>query len=142
MSLLRIPIQADGSAGPHEAIIPANTVVTDDFAIDVEGNIWATTHPLNSVILIRPDGTIRLIHDHQDDIWGPTSAIFGNGPDDSTTLYIVTDGNLYGAEGPPWYAQSQDVMPALVLRRNVGVEGAPVPGKIPAQANEGQIGWR
>ena len=126
MAVLRIPIRADGTAGKVEKF--AKNVIIDDFALDVDGCIWATTHPFNGIVKIRPDGTIRLVHDFNDGVWGPTDVIFGAGPDDSTMLYVVTDGNLIGAKMPGWLGQSAEVMPAMVLRTDVGVKGAPVPG--------------
>ena len=72
-------------------------------------------------------GTMRLIHDHQDGVWGPTSACFGVSADDSSTLYVVTDGNLFAADWEPWMVQSTEIMQGMVLRTDVGVEGAPVP---------------
>jgi sugar lactone lactonase YvrE len=124
LALLRIPIGADGTAGKVEKV--AKNVILDDFALDADGCIWATTHPFNGIVKIRPDGTIRLVHDFKDGVWGPTDVIFGVGPDDSTMLYVVTDGNLIGAKMPDWLGQSTEVMPAMVLRTDVGVKGAPV----------------
>ncbi len=127
LAVLRIPIGADGTAGKVEKV--AKNVIIDDFALDVDGCIWGTTHPFNGIVKIRPDGTIRLIHDFKDDIWGPTDVIFGTGPDDNTMLYAVTDGNIFGAKMPGWLSQSTETMPAMVLRTDVGVKGAPVPGE-------------
>ncbi len=127
LSIVRIPILDDGSAGKPEKI--ADGIVVDDFAFDAQGRIWATTHPFNSIVLIRPDdGTIRLMYDYKDGIWGPCDVIFGADPNDAGTLYVVGDGNIYGSAWSPWFQQSPDVLPPKVLRIDAGVEGAPVPG--------------
>jgi hypothetical protein len=83
----------------------------------------------NGIVLIRPDGSIRLIHDFQDEIWGPISVCFGTDPGDSSMLYVVTDGNLFASEWESWMVQSTEIMPAMTMRTEVDVDGAPVPGE-------------
>ncbi len=126
IKLLRIPILSDGSAGtPIEMYMG---VIGDDFALDVDGNVWMTSHPMNGIVLMRPDGTSRLMYDYLDELWGPTSAVFGTDLGDTTTLYTVNDGNIFGAVWPSWMNQSPDLFEATVQKVDVGVEGAAVPG--------------
>jgi sugar lactone lactonase YvrE len=143
LMMVKIPIQPDGSAGPPQPITtnPAfpTGVIGDDFSLDVDGNVWVTTHPMNGLVLLRPDGTARLIRDSEEGVWGPTSAVFGVAPGDTTTLYMVNDGNAFAAVGfPPWMQQSAALFPATVQRLDVGVAGAPVPGSpIPTTDTDG-----
>ncbi len=140
LGMLKIKIDAtDGSA---ETTANGNLVtiavgqmgvIGDDFAIDVDGNIWVTTHPLNGLVLMRADGTYKLIHDYKDEMWGPTSAVFGTAEGDKTTLYVVTDGNVFGNEWPGYMTQASELKPARVMRIDVGVEGAPVPWVSPTK---------
>ena len=107
-------------------------VIGDDFAIDVGGNLWMTTHPLNGLVLMRADGTYKLILDYNDEMWGPTSTVFGTDEGDKTTLYVVTDGNVFANEWPGYLTQSSELKSAKVMRVDVGVEGATVPWIPPA----------
>jgi hypothetical protein len=127
LGIIRIPINPDGTAGTMSQM--SFGVIGDDFALDVNGNAWVTTHPMNSVVLVRPDGNSRLMIDYMDGCWGPTSAVFGTAVGETSTLYTVNDGNAWGAAWPPWMQQSPDLLPATILRVHVGVVGAPVPGE-------------
>lgn len=126
LSMVRTPILDDGSAG--ESQLYAYGVGIDDFAIDVDGNVWGTTHPFNGLVLVRPNGEVRLLHDKDDDFWGPTAAIFGRAEDDLNNLYVVTDGNAFGSVLPPHLSQSMEVSAPKLLGLDAGVMGAPIPG--------------
>ncbi len=85
--LLAINIKSNGSAGNIRII--SNEVSFDDFAIDVLGNVIGTTNPFNTVEKIYPDGTKQTLLTLEDNLDGPTSAIFGRGFADSFNIYIA-----------------------------------------------------
>ena len=126
LALMRIPIAEDGSAGAIKPV--ASGVGIDGFAIDVEGRIWGTTHPFNGIVLVRPDGTTRLMRDVDDGLWGPTDAVFGASSSDGGSLFVVTDGNIFGSLLPPPLSPASQLVPAQLLRIDTDSFGAPLPG--------------
>jgi hypothetical protein len=68
----------------------------DDFAIR-DGVVWAPTHISNTVLKISL-ATQRSadVLDASHGAIGPASVSFGTSDKDKDTLYIVTDGNLFG----------------------------------------------
>ncbi|MCY7275595.1 MAG: SMP-30/gluconolactonase/LRE family protein, partial [Phormidesmis sp. CAN_BIN44] len=53
-TLVQIPLGSDGNAVTPE--IAVRNVNIDDFAFDIHGNLYGTTHIYNSVVRIAPDG--------------------------------------------------------------------------------------
>ncbi|MEM9452644.1 MAG: hypothetical protein AAGF11_00595 [Myxococcota bacterium] len=125
-TIVRIPIQGDGSAG--EPVVHAVDAPADDFALDIEGNLYATTHPFNTLLVVSPQGDVRTLLTSEDGMWGPTAAIFGERSGEQTRLYIVTDGNMFAQLLPPELRESDEIFEAEVLSIDVGIQGAPVPG--------------
>lgn len=125
-TIVRIPIQDDGAAG--EPVVHAVDVPADDFALDVEGNLYATTHPFNTLLFVSAQGDVRTMLTSEEGMWGPTAAIFGEGPGEQTLLYVVTDGNMFAWLLPPEQRDSDEVFEAEVISLDVGIPGAPVPG--------------
>jgi sugar lactone lactonase YvrE len=111
--ILRIPIRRDGSAGT--VTVAHDGIAVDDFAFDVVGNIYATTDPFNTVELLRPDGTTRVLLTAADGLAGPSAAAFGTTRGDRSTLYIT---NLSFFERIP--------RPSL-QRVDLPVPGLPIP---------------
>lgn len=120
--ILRIRRQDDGSAGPAETVVTG--VAVDDFAFDERGSIYATTHLFNSVLRLDPDGAQTTIADAATGAVGPSAAVFGRGAGDTTSLYVVTDGNFFGGT---FAKNGQPVIAPVLLRIAVGVPGAPLP---------------
>jgi sugar lactone lactonase YvrE len=87
MHVVAYRIQPDGSAGAPR--IHAAGVGLDDFAFDIRGNLYGTTDPFNTVVLVRPDGTSEILLTAADGLDGPTAAAFGRGAADQKTLYIT-----------------------------------------------------
>lgn len=121
--IVRIPVEADGRAGAPT--VYARDLPTDDFAFDVEGNLYASTHPNNSVIRLRPDTTRETLATAVEGVVGPTAVAFDRAPDRRTRLLVVGDGGWFarlinyetaGAQGKP-----------NVVELEVGIEGLPVP---------------
>lgn len=84
--IVAIPILADGAAGPGR--VHASNIAIDDFAFDVEGNLYGTTDPFNTVVRVAPDGTVKVLLTADDGLDGPTATAFGVGAD-KKNLYIT-----------------------------------------------------
>jgi sugar lactone lactonase YvrE len=104
--LLRLPVNADGSAGPAEVL--HRDVFIDDFAIDAAGRIFATTHTHNSLIRLDPDRTLTVIATLAQGMQGATSAAFGRTPGLERTLYVTTTGGSYVP--PAWGVEEAKVV--------------------------------
>jgi hypothetical protein len=118
MLVLKVPIDPQGAAGAPETV--ATQVNIDDFAFDVEGNLYGATHIYNSVVKITPTGDITTIAQADQGVIGSTAIAFGQTERDRTAIYVVTNGGMFLP--PP-----TGVVPAEVVRLDVGVAGVPVP---------------
>lgn len=79
-TLLRIPIEPDGTAGAPETKLSGLAI--DDFAFVGEGgdtDIIAALDPANQVALIRPDGSYSIVLEASDGLEGPTSVAVSGG---------------------------------------------------------------
>jgi len=119
-AILAIPVSAQGDAGRPS--VYASGIPTDDFAFDLFGNLYVTTHPFNTVVRIRPDGSRETIASVPQNVIGPTAAAFGTQGSDITNLYVITDGGLFGSLLDP---QSPVGLPNVV-RLQIGLPGYPV----------------
>lgn len=90
--ILRIPITLDGSAG--EPAVWARDLVVDDFAFDVDGNLYGATHPLSTIVRVRSDGSRATIATAAQGVVGATAVAFGTQPDDDHSLYVVGNGRI------------------------------------------------
>jgi sugar lactone lactonase YvrE len=102
--IVKIPFLKDGTSG--EPSIHAEGVPGDDFAVDQQGTIYATTHAFDSIMRITQKGDISVIADQTQGVLGPTAAAFGILPGDQTNLYVVTDGGLFH--------QRENLVPSLM----------------------------
>jgi len=109
-------INEDGSAGAGR--VHASGVGLDDFAFDVDGNLYGTTDPFNTVVRIRPDGTSEVLLTAADGLDGPTSTAFGVGKE-SKSLYITN-------AAFPFFPGPTPRRPSL-MRLGVGIPGQPRP---------------
>ena len=117
MMLLKIPILSEQRAGePTVFVSPTNI---DDFAFDVAGNLYATTHIYNSILRITPEGETTAIAQADQGVIGSTAVAFGRKPADENSLYVVTNG---GMSLPPEGGAVQ----ANVVRLEVGQSGYPL----------------
>lgn len=98
--VVAIPITDAGAPGPARVV--ADALAADDFAIDRDGTLYLTTHPFNTVVRLRPDGSRTIVAAPSEGAVGPTAAAILTGPDGRRQLYVVTDGGLYSplANGP------------------------------------------
>ena len=112
-NVLAIPIRPDGSAGPVR--VHAQGVPGDDFAFDIFGNIYMTTDPFNTLLLIRPDGSQHTLLTVADGLDGPTACCFGRGPRGFRTLYIAN-------AAFPFFSQTLN---ANIMRVRTRIPGLP-----------------
>jgi uncharacterized protein YciI len=87
-AILRIPVLDGDRAGRPE--VWASNIVADDFAVDDAGDLYVPTHPMQSVVHLRADGTRTTIATPAQGITGPTAVTFG--PDGS--LYVVGNSGI------------------------------------------------
>jgi len=121
LSIVRIPILEDGSAGEPE--IHAEGIAGDDFSIDVEGNLYVTTHPFNTVTKVFPDGSMETIATAEQNIVGSTATVFGNQSGDETSLYVVNDGGLFEV----MMGMREVPLEPHIVRLDVGITGYALP---------------
>ena len=91
--VLKYPLGTDGRFGAPALI--ARGIPGDDFAIGMDGALFVTTHPYDTVVKIAPDGRRTIIAGSRQNIIGATAAAFGTGPHDRNILYVVTDGGAF-----------------------------------------------
>ncbi|WP_414519193.1 SMP-30/gluconolactonase/LRE family protein [Nostoc sp. PCC 9305] len=117
MLLLRIPIDTANRPGEPEIFVEQTNI--DDFAFDVEGNLYGATHIYNSVVRIASDRSTTLIAQAEQGVIGSTAVAFGQTQSDRTAIYVVTNGGMFLP--PP-----TGVVPANVVRLEVGKPGYPL----------------
>ncbi|MCJ1469410.1 hypothetical protein MMC07_008043 [Pseudocyphellaria aurata] len=117
-TFLRAAIDGSGiSTGEMELLQEKLNV--DDFAFDVQGSSYLTTHVFQSVVKLREDGTRSRIAGAPGDrtCAGTTAAAFGRTDTDRTSLYVTTNGGMsYPVDG--------ELGPARLLKIDVGHAGA------------------
>jgi sugar lactone lactonase YvrE len=113
--VVAFPINADGSAGPGRVHA---MIGLDDFAFDVQGNLYAMTNFFNTVVRVTPDGATETLLTLEDGLDGPSSGAFG-GENDRKNLYIA---NVAIPAFP-----GQDPRRPSVMRLHIGIRGEPRP---------------
>lgn len=114
MLLLRIPIDMTNEPGEPEIFVKQTNI--DDFAFDVEGNLYGATHIYNSVVKITPDGSTTIIAQAEQGVVGSTAVAFGQTESDSTAIYVVMNGGMF-------LPLPTGVLPANIVRLEVGKAG-------------------
>ncbi|MDM9583865.1 MULTISPECIES: gluconolactonase [unclassified Nostoc] len=124
MLLLRIPVDTANRPGEPEIFVEQTNI--DDFAFDVEGNLYGATHIYNSVVRIASDRSTTIIAQAEQGVIGSTAVAFGQTEGDvydglrlRTAIYVVTNGGMFLP--PP-----TGVVPANVVRLEVGKPGYPL----------------
>lgn len=113
LTIYRIPVLADGGAGP--ATVYAEGIGGDNIAFDQKGNLYVTTDPFNTVVVVRPDGTQRTIASAEDGLDGPSAVAFGTRSGEEDVLYI-TNLAIFSAVKRP-----------SLMRMHIGIPGKPLP---------------
>jgi DNA-binding beta-propeller fold protein YncE len=90
MTLVRVPLNPDGSAGPPA--VWKDRLNIDDFALQPDRSIVAATHIYNSVIRIDPQGRTEVIAEAAQGMTGSTSVALSK---DGRTAYVTTNGGLF-----------------------------------------------
>ena len=114
--IVAFPILEDGAAGTGR--VHASGIGLDDFAFDVNGNLYGTTDPFNTVVRVAPDGTVTTLLTASDGLDGPTATAFGVGAD-RENLYITN-------AAFPFFPGPNPRRPSL-MRLHIGVPGKPRP---------------
>lgn len=112
--LIRIPLAENSTPKVPEVFL--TNVNLDDFAFDVRGNLYGTTHIYNSVIQISPEKQIVTIAKAEQGMTGSTALAFGRGEKNRTSIYVTTNGGMS-------LPLPTGVEPAKVVRLEVGIEG-------------------
>lgn len=111
MLLLRIPVDIANKPGEPEIFVEQTNI--DDFAFDMEGNLYGATHIYNSVVRIASDRSTTIIAQAEQGVIGSTAVAFGQSEGNRTAIYVVTNGGMFLP--PP-----TGVVPANVVRLEVG----------------------
>ena len=114
---LLLKIALDERLKPSDPNIFVEGTNIDDFAFDIEGNLYGATHVYNSVIKIDGKGHTTIIAQAEQGVVGCTAVSFYG-----TDLYVVNNGGMFLP--PPG-----GVEPAQIVRLDVGVAGAPLVGE-------------
>lgn len=85
----------------------------DDFAFDVQRNLYCGTDPFNTVLKVSPDGSVETILDAHDGLDGPTAVLFGRFGADRFNLYVANAAFPFFSTNP---------MPSL-MRLKLGTRG-------------------
>jgi hypothetical protein len=115
--IVKIPILADGLAGEPEIFLSGVNI--DDFAFDIEGNLYGTTHIFNSVVKIAQDVTVTTIAQLEQGVAGSTALAFGKSEGDLTSIYVTTNG---GMSFPP----ATGIESGKVVKLEVSTAGLPL----------------
>jgi hypothetical protein len=115
-TLIRIPILEQYQPGEPEIWVEG--INLDDFAFDIAGNLYGTTHVFNSLVKISPQGEVTVVATAAQGMVGNTAAAFGKG-DYCTYAYVVTNG---GMSFPP----PTGLEPAKVVELEIGQAGLPL----------------
>lgn len=116
-TILRIPILSNGAAGVPA--VYATNLVLDDFAFAIDGTLFGATQTGNSVVALRPDGTLLTVATAADGLLGDAALAFGRTAADGQSIYVVNNGGaFFGSPSGP-----QD---GSIVRLPVGVSGAAV----------------
>jgi putative intracellular protease/amidase/sugar lactone lactonase YvrE len=111
--LIRIPLAENSTPKTPEVFL--SNVNLDDFAFDIRGNLYGTTHVYNSVIQISPDKQVTAIALAEQGLTGSTALAFGQA-DNNTNLYVTTNGGMS-------LPLPSGIETAKVVQLNVNVEG-------------------
>jgi hypothetical protein len=116
-SMLGVQVTADGEAGVARVV--AARLRVDDFAFDVAGNLYLTTHIHNSLDRLSPDGTRVTLAGLDQGMAGSTACAFGRSGASRRALYVTTTGGIIG---PP----NGVVQAARLVRLEIEAEGMPL----------------
>jgi DoxX-like family len=112
-TLLRVALDDDDHR-PGAIEVVARGIAIDDFAVRAtDGTVFATTHLSNTVLELSPGRQGSVIIGASDGALGPSSADVGRADGDTASLYVVTDGNLFGNR---FAMNGQPIVAPVVMR--------------------------
>jgi hypothetical protein len=91
--LLTVDLRADGSPGPLKVV--RERVNIDDFAVQDDGTVIATTHVYNSLISVSPDGSMAVLAGADEGMTGSTAVALGRAKADAGHAYVTTNGGMF-----------------------------------------------
>lgn len=109
MTLVRIPLRADGTAGTPA--VWKEGVNVDDFAVLPDRSLVAATHIYDSVIRIDRDGAVRVLGEAAQGLTGSTAVALSA---DGSTVYVTTNGGMFLP--PPTGVQPAKVIGLRIAR--------------------------
>jgi sugar lactone lactonase YvrE len=114
-SVVKIPVQSDGSAGrPRVLVQDARLHVADGMAFDTDGNLYVACSLGNDALYrVHTDRSIETLATAADGLDYPANIAFGTDDRDRKSLYIANVGADFGH--------------ASVARAQIGVPGLPLP---------------
>lgn len=89
--LIKIPLN-NAHAGTPELFM--EKLLLDDFAIDNDGTIYATTHIYNNVVRITQEKEVAIIGEAEQGLAGSTAVAFGRREADKNFIYVTTNGGM------------------------------------------------
>ncbi|HXJ65413.1 MAG TPA: SMP-30/gluconolactonase/LRE family protein, partial [Actinomycetota bacterium] len=115
-SLVRIPVERDGSAGTPAVIAQGpNLFGADGVALSVHGNIYVAVNSQSTLLCVDPGGSITTLATSADGLENPASPAFGTGMGERKTLFL-TNFAVFAASPNP-----------ALLAASVGEPGQPLP---------------
>ncbi len=121
-SIVRLPINADGSAGAASLLVQRSLLGgADAVAFDVRGNLYVAVTGQSTLVRVSPGGDLSTLATRRDGLDYASGVAFGTGRRPRTTLFLVNFaiGRFFGDETP-------GTGPAL-LSLDVGIPGLPHP---------------
>lgn len=115
--LLRAEVNSDGSAGPLALLFERLRV--DDFAFDLDGDLYLTTHIGHSLDWMNVDGTRVSLGGPDQGLAGSTACAFARERSNRKALYVTTTGGIVTPPGGR-------LQPAKLVLLDVGAEGWPL----------------
>lgn len=122
--ILRIPVEADGSAGPVEPVTvgilgnDSSLFPVDGIALDAQGNFYVLVIGSHKLVRLLPDGGApTVLADVSDGLDFPASAAFGTVRGTRTTLFITN------------YSLQPLINNPAVMKMDVGIPGPPTIGQ-------------
>lgn len=112
--LVRISLTENNAPAMPEVFL--SNIHLDDFAFDILGNLYGTTHVYNSIVRISPDKLVTVIATAKEGVAGSTALAFGRNESDRSHLYVTTNGGMS-------LPLPRGVEPAKVVQLKVDVEG-------------------
>jgi hypothetical protein len=91
--LLDIPLNANGDAGQPKVL--RDKVNVDDFVIDFDGTVFATTHVYNSLIRITPDLKVTVLAEGAQGMTGSTAVAIRRDGGGKLELVVSTNGGMF-----------------------------------------------